>query len=72
MGAGCHLWAVIFICGQGSCPGCLSLVGGGSSSFMLLFVVMVAVIGAGLSFVSTVSSFVGGRACSWAAYIVCG
>ena len=44
----------------------------GSSLSALLFVVVVAVLGAGLSFVGATLSFMGGGARSQAVYLVCG
>ena len=44
----------------------------GSSSSVLSLVVAVAVLGAGLLFMGTALSFVGGGARLWVVYVICG
>ena len=61
--------AVVFVHGWGVMSWVLIIHVLGSSSSVLLFLVVVAVLGAGLSFASASSSFVGGRAHSWVVYI---
>ena len=74
-----HLWVVVLIGGQwsfmhgwGVVSWALVIRAWGLLSSALLFVVAVGVLGAGLSFMGTGSSFVGGRAHLWAVYVVHG
>ena len=72
VGGHSHWQAVVVVCGQGVVSWVLVICMWGLSSSMLLFVVAVGVLGAGLSFMGTVSSFVGGGARLRVVYVIWG
>ena len=65
IGRDLHLWVGGRFLGALTCAS-------GSLSSMLLFVIAVAVLGVGLSFVGALSVFVAGGAHSWAVYVLHG
>ena len=72
MGGHSRWRAVVFVLGRGVVSWALVIRAWESSSSALSSVVVVAVLGVGLSFMGAASSFVGGRARPWVVYVVRG